>query len=160
MASHEDYLDQLLKDMEREQVNTEADDESIADILSALDVKTGKLEIIGKLVPTDEYIDMFDQHTFVAGMDFDKYGVLWYSTMSFRVQEDEHYKAPSGLYRWDFLNGKEPEFLGIFGTPERVQTYTDSLFVDKNTDKIMLIIAILNVFKYHCAKFVFSNNSM
>ena len=77
---------------------------------------------------------MFDQHTFVAGMDFDKYGVLWYSTMSFRVQEDEHYKAPSGLYRWDFLNGKEPEFLGIFGTPERVQTYTDSLFVDKNTD--------------------------
>ena len=104
------------------------------DILSAYDVETGKMKIIGKLIPADDYIDMDDQHSFVAGMDFDKEGVLWYSTMSFRVMEDEHYKSPSGLFRWDFMHGKEPEFLGLVGTEERVQTYTDSFFVDKKRD--------------------------
>lgn len=103
-------------------------------ILSALDPKTGKIEVIGDLIPTDDYIDIDDQHTFVAGMDFDKDGVLWYSTMSFRLYENEHFKAPSGFFRWDFLNSKEPEFLGIFGTAERVQTYTDSLIIDKERD--------------------------
>ncbi len=104
------------------------------DILSALDVKTGKIEKIGKLIPAEDFIDIDDQHTFIAGMDFDKDGVLWYSTMSFRVMEDEHYKAPAGFFRWDFLNGKEPEFLGLFGTPDRVQTYTCSLYIDKERD--------------------------
>lgn len=104
------------------------------DLLSALDVTTGKIEIIGKLIPAEDLIDMDDQHSFVAGMDFDKDGVLWYSTMSFRVMEDEHYKAPAAFFRWDFRNGKEPEFLGLFGTPERVQTYTCSLYIDKERD--------------------------
>ena len=103
-------------------------------ILTAYDVNTDKGEIVGDLIPADDYIDIDDGHTFVAGMDFDKYGVLWYSTMTFRKMEDEHYKAPSGLLRWDIMNGKKPEFLGLFGTPERVQTYTDSLFVDKERD--------------------------
>ncbi len=103
-------------------------------LLSALDVKTGKIETIGKLIPAEDFIDIDDQHTFVAGMDFDKDGVLWYSTMSFRYMEDEHYKAPAGFFRWDFLRGKDPEFLGLFGTPERVQTYTCSLYIDKERD--------------------------
>ena len=104
------------------------------DLLSSLDVKTGEMNIVGKLIPTDDYIDIDDQHTFVAGMDFDKDGVLWYSTMAFRVMENERYKAPAGLFRWDLLRGKEPEFLGLFGTEKRVQTYTDSFFVDKKRD--------------------------
>ena len=104
------------------------------DILSALDVKSGKIEAVGKLVPQDDYIDIDDQHTFVAGLDFDKDGVLWYATMSFRKMEDEHFKAPAGLFRWDVLNGGEPEFLGLFGTPERVQTYTCSFMIDKKRD--------------------------
>ena len=104
------------------------------DILSALDPKTGRIEKIGRLIPAQDYIDIEDQHTFVAGMDFDREGVLWYATMSFRYMEDEHYKAPSGFFRWDFLHGKAPEFLGLFGTPERVQTYTDSLYIDKDRD--------------------------
>lgn len=102
--------------------------------LSALDVKTGEIEVIGDLFPAEDYTYVRDQNTFSAGMDFDKDGVLWYSSMSFRVKEDEHFKVPSGLFRWDFLHGKEPEFLGLFGTAERVQTYTDSLYIDKEKD--------------------------
>lgn len=48
--------------------------------------------------------------------------------------EDEHYKVPSGLYRWDIFGGKKPEFLGLFGTKDRVQTYTDSFIIDKERD--------------------------
>lgn len=32
------------------------------------------------------------------------------------LMENEHYKAPSGLYRWDIFGGGKPEFLGLFGT--------------------------------------------
>ena len=103
-------------------------------LLSAYDINTGKLQIVGDLIPADDLIDMEDQHSFVAGMDFDKDGVLWYSTMSFRVMEDEHYKVPSCLFRWDILKGGKPEFLGLFGTETRVQTYTDSFIIDKKRD--------------------------
>jgi len=104
------------------------------EFLSSYDPKTGKMDVVGRLIATDEYINMDDQHTFIAGMDFDKDGVLWYSTMGFRVMEDEHYKVPSGLYRWDIFSGKKPEFLGLFGTKDRVQTYTDSFIIDKEKD--------------------------
>jgi len=94
--------------------------------------RNGKLLGIGKAA--EDYIDIDDQHTFVAGMDFDADGVLWYTCMSFRVMENEHYKAPAGFFRWDFLHGGKPEFLGLFGTPERVQTYSCSLAIDKKRD--------------------------
>lgn len=103
-------------------------------LLSAYDIETGKLQVVGDLIPADDLIDMDDQHTFVAGMDFDRYGVLWYATMSFRVMEDEHYKVPACLFRWDVLRGGKPEFLGLFGTETRVQTYTDSFMIDKERD--------------------------
>ena len=103
-------------------------------ILSCYDIEKGEISKVGDLIPADKYIDVDDAHTFIAGMDFDKDGVLWYSTMAFRVMEDEHYKVPSGLFRWDISGGKKPEFLGLFGTPERVQTYTDSFIIDKEKD--------------------------
>lgn len=104
------------------------------DILSALDVKTGEIEVIGKMVPADEYVDNDEQHVLIPGMAFDRDGVLWYATMSFRNNEDEYYKVPSVLFRWDFLHGGKPEPLGLFGTPGRVQTFSDSFFVDKERD--------------------------
>lgn len=104
------------------------------DLLSAYDPATGEIHVVGKLIPAEDYIDIDDQHTFVAGMDFDADGVLWYTCMSFRVMENEHYKAPAGFFRWDFLHGGKPEFLGLFGTPERVQTYSCSLAIDKKRD--------------------------
>jgi len=103
-------------------------------LLSCYDTKTDKISLVGDLIMADEYIDIEDGHSFVAGMDFDKHGVLWYSVMNFRKMEDEHYKAPAGFFRWDIFGGKKPEFLGLFGTPERVQTYTDSFVIDKERD--------------------------
>ena len=102
--------------------------------LSCYNIKTGEISNVGSLFSADDFIDIHDGHTFVAGMDFDKDGVLWYSTMTFRAMEDEHYKAPAGFYRWDIFNGGKPEFLGLFGTKDRVQTYTCSLKIDKERD--------------------------
>jgi hypothetical protein len=103
-------------------------------LLSRYDVNTGKIEVVGDLIPADDLTDLDDQHSFVAGMDFDKDGVLWYATMSFRAMEDEHYKVPACFFRWDIKNEKNPEFLGLFGTSNRVQTYTDSFMIDKKRD--------------------------
>ncbi len=104
------------------------------DILSALDPKTGKIEAVGKLFPSDLLCDDEGQHGFVSGMDFDRDGVLWFATMSFRYDEGEYFKVPSMLGRWDFRNGNAPEILGVFGTVERAQTMTDNLIVDKERD--------------------------
>lgn len=104
---------------------------NFTDRLSAFDPKTNQMEAVGKLVPANEYVDNDRQHCLIPGAAFDRDGVLWYVTMSFRDNEDEYYKVPSMLMRWDFLHGqKQPECLGLFGTPERVQTHTVSLFID------------------------------
>lgn len=107
---------------------------NFTDRLSAYDVKTGKMEAVGKLIPADEYVDHDEQHAMIPGMAFDKYGVLWYSTMSFRDNEDEYYKVPSMLFRWDVLGGGKPECLGVFGTPDRVQTHNVNMYIDHKTD--------------------------
>ncbi|MBQ4161232.1 MAG: DUF871 family protein [Clostridia bacterium] len=104
------------------------------DLLSALDPKTGKIECIGKMFPAELLCDDEGQHAFVSGMDFDKDGVLWFATMSFRYDEGEYFKVPSMLGRWNFLGGEAPEILGVFGTAERAQTMTDSFIIDRERD--------------------------
>lgn len=107
---------------------------NFTDKLTAFDPKTDTVEYMGKLIRADEYVDNDQQHAMIPGMAFDKYGVLWYVTMSFRDDETEFYKVPSVLCRWDIFNGKEPEYLGLFGTVNRVQTHSDSFFIDKERD--------------------------
>lgn len=107
---------------------------NFTDKLSAYNVETGEMECLGKMIPADEYVNNDQQHAMLPGMAFDKYGVLWYVTMSFRDNEDEYYKVPSMLCRWDVLGGGEPEVLGLFGTVDRVQTHTDSFYIDKERD--------------------------
>ena len=107
---------------------------NFTDTLSAYNVKTGKMDAIGKMIPADEYVDQDQQHAMIPGMAFDKYGVLWYCTMSFRDNEDEYYKVPSMLFRWDVLGGGKPECLGLFGTPDRIQTHSVNMYIDKEKD--------------------------
>ena len=107
---------------------------NFTDILSAYDPKTNKIEIIGKLIPADEYVDNDAQHAMIPGMAFDKDGVLWYSTMSFRDNEDEFYKVPSMLGRWDVLHADKPEILGLLGTPDRIQTHNVNMSIDLKRD--------------------------
>lgn len=107
---------------------------NFTDQLSAYDPRTGKMEIIGKMVPADEYVDQDKQHCMIPGMAFDAEGALWYVSMSFRDNEDEYYKVPSMLFRWDFIHGCKPEPLGLFGTPGRVQTHNVNMFIDWKRD--------------------------
>ena len=48
---------------------------------------------------------------------FDADGVLWYVISSMRDNEDDYYKVPATLMRWDITRGGKPESLGIMGTP-------------------------------------------
>ncbi len=107
---------------------------NFTDLLSAFDPRTGKMECLGKMMPADEYVDNDSQHCMIPGMAFDRYGVLWYVTMSFRDNEDEYYKVPSMLWRWDVTRGGKPEPLGLFGTPERVQTFSVNMYIDHRRD--------------------------
>lgn len=69
--------------------------------------------VIGMLIPGNDFIDIDNQHTLVACIYSDRDGVLRYATIFFRKMENEHYKAPSGLFRWDFLHGGEPDVIAI-----------------------------------------------
>lgn len=119
---------------------------NFTDKLSAYDVKTGKIEYIGKLIPADEYVDHDAQHAMIPGMSFDKDGVLWYSIMSFRDNEDVYYCVPAILCRWDVLHGGKPEALGVFGTVERAQIDTVSVFIDKKKD---ILYSVSTNHSYH-----------
>lgn len=62
------------------------------------------------LIPPDPEMKSFN----VFGPALDSKNVLWYCPTSF-YSPDNHI---AWLYRWDFLNGKEPENLGIIGSQE------------------------------------------
>ncbi len=106
---------------------------------SAFDPKTGKLEVLGRFKETDEYVDNDIQHDIAAGMDFDANGVLWYVISSMRDNEDEYYKVPATLMRWDITRGGRPESLGIMGTPERAVGMTNGVHIDKTCDILYVV---------------------
>lgn len=107
---------------------------------SAYDPKSGKLEVIGPFKDADEYVDKDIQHALAAGMDFDADGVLWYVISSMRDNEDDYYKVPATLMRWDITRGGKPESLGIMGTPERAVGMTNGVHIDKKRD-ILYVVA-------------------
>lgn len=82
------------------------------DYVYMLDTKTDKIEVLGAWgidkLPDDP--TMFGANVF--GPALDSKNVLWY-TVTALFPVDNHYAA---LYRWDFLNGKEPENLGAIGS--------------------------------------------
>lgn len=88
----------------------------------ALDPASGKIEPIGNHLPGGrvDYI-RGENRCGIFGMDFDSKGNLWYAMTS---KSDEtgapEYGLPAGLFRWNVFTEREPEFVGMIGTPERV----------------------------------------
>ena len=73
---------------------------------------TLELESMGSFLPESaEFTEPYAPFTMV----FDKKGVLWYALSSF----DKFYSMTGcQLCRWDILNGKKPQNMGILGTVE------------------------------------------
>ncbi|MBR6748687.1 MAG: hypothetical protein IKM07_07085 [Clostridia bacterium] len=110
------------------------------------DLKTGEFSIIGSIVPEDGYFDVdYAKLSYSCGnFCIDKYGVLWYELRVYMNNHKEGCRTRlnpyhSRLYRWDVLNGREPEYLGIMGTPERLHGITVEMEYDEKTDRIYCV---------------------
>ncbi|MEA4889574.1 MAG: hypothetical protein VB070_08955 [Clostridiaceae bacterium] len=109
-----------------------------ADSLLKFDFTTQKFSTVGSLVPKDglmAYPNEFTDHhcdTFAI----DKYGVIWYQYYLWNVQNTENirYNLPNYLMRWDVENGKEPELMGVLGTPNWIQRLTTEMEIDQERD--------------------------
>jgi hypothetical protein len=68
------------------------------------------------------------------GLAFDSQGILWQATLC-PINEAVGFMAH--LFRWDIMKGKEPEYVGLIGTPERVVACVSEMHID--TDDVLHI---------------------
>lgn len=106
--------------------------------LSALDPKTGRVEILGSFLDESSYSTESGAHPYIGCMGFDRYGELWACVCTVRKKGAEDYKLPALLVRWDVLRGENPTVLGIAGTPARVITTVCTMLMDHENDRMFL----------------------
>lgn len=109
------------------------------DEISAYDLITDNFEVIGHYKQAEFYFKGIENHDYIGAMDFDANGVLYYIVCGLRQDSGEDFKLGNSLMRWDILNGKAPEFLGLAGTERRVTTSSCSLFIDKEKQILYII---------------------
>ncbi len=86
-----------------------------SDWLYAFDPETLKFERFGDFRPAS-----FIQSApwmMQKGLAFDSKGILWQASL---CPISESVGSMAHLFRWDIMDGKEPEYVGLLGTPDRV----------------------------------------
>ena len=63
------------------------------------------------------------------GLAFDSKGILWQATLC-PINEAVGFVAH--LFRWDIMAGKEPEYIGLLGIPDRVTACVSEMHIDSN----------------------------
>ncbi|WP_407270176.1 hypothetical protein [Radiobacillus sp. PE A8.2] len=109
------------------------------DEISAFDPKNDSFEVIGRYKKPEFYLKGVENTDYIGAMDFDANGVLYYIVCGLRQDHGEDFKLGNSLMRWDILNGKGPEFLGLAGTDNRVTTSSCSLFIDKGKQILYVV---------------------
>lgn len=99
----------------------------VCDILSALDVRTNKLEILGSCDPGP--IVKKNYPRCATGLTFDKEGVLWYNLVSVVAGGIGGW---SHLCKWDITRHGKPELVGLLGSLDRAVSYVSEIIYDKN----------------------------
>ena len=95
------------------------------------DPPTGKIENMGKYIPTEKF-NAEENRNVIFGMDFDTKGVLWYCVSAINDGGEHHeFGLPAGLFRWDVSRGGKPEYMGIAGVPERAACTVSEVSVNK-----------------------------
>ncbi len=109
-----------------------------ADDMLKFDFKSQSFSKAGRLVPKDGLMKLPNEYTdhHCDTFAIDKYGVIWYqySLWSAMATEDIRYRHPNYLMRWDIENGKDPELMGVLGTPDWVQGLTTEMEIDQERD--------------------------
>ncbi len=105
-----------------------------------LEFATGKTSCLGRAVPMDGIYELPDKKAdfSVHGFDFDKDGVMWLAVQGSGGMGDEPVWFPHLPYlvRWDPDNGEAPYCCGLFGRPERIQTYITEIEYDPVYDRL------------------------
>ena len=107
--------------------------------LNCYNMQTGEFSHIGRFINPELFSTDEKTNHYLGCMAFDKNNVLYYVVGFPRKNKMDDFKLPCALMRWDFLAGKDPEYLGIPGTKERVVTSSSSLLMDTGRD-IMYIV--------------------
>ncbi|NLA84036.1 MAG: hypothetical protein GX854_05815 [Clostridiales bacterium] len=114
-----------------------------ANEMFAFDTVTKKVTSIGRWLPFDSLYN--DKYTTPAINEFavDKYGVLWIPCTVYNIPRDlkdyRIYSLPDYLIRWDYLNNKSPELLGVIGTESYGHGQTSACSIDKENDILYLV---------------------
>jgi hypothetical protein len=98
-----------------------------SDWLYAFDPETLEFERLGDFRPA-----AFIQSApwmMQKGLAFDSKGILWQATLC-PINEAVGFVAH--LYRWDIMGGKEPEYVGLLGTPDRVTACVSEMHMDSD----------------------------
>lgn len=98
----------------------------MSDLFAALDVKTGRLEVVGS---GDPEIIRQNYPRCPNGLAFDDDGVLWYSLNGC---VGGFMGVWSHLARWDVTRGGKPEVLGLLGTVKRSVWFSSEAILHKN----------------------------
>ena len=110
------------------------------ELLQAYDPATGKLEVIGSVMP--EELTHYPHHGMIYGFDFDENDVLWYGLMTHPQPGSGYtgFEVSFFLCSWDFLHGGKPINYGMMGTEKRrVLVFseahiTDGIFIGADTN--------------------------
>jgi sugar lactone lactonase YvrE len=114
-----------------------------ANEMFSFDTVTKKVTPIGRWLPFDDlYIDKYTTPA-INEFAIDKYGVLWIPCAVYNIPRDlkdyRTYKLPDYLIRWDYLNNKDPELLGVIGTETYGHGQTSAASIDKENDILYLV---------------------
>ena len=98
---------------------------------------------IGYKTTFKSFVDRMPTTMGVNEFAIDKHGVLWYVIALYHFQKPDddyyHYALPDYLMRWDYLNGEEPECLGMAGTPQHLHGQTSGVCIDKARDLLYMV---------------------
>ncbi len=104
-------------------------------IMYKLEFATGEVTVLGSPVPKDGLFA--PGYTRITAFDIDKDGVLWLALMGASGTYPPYkYFDRSYLTRWDPDNGEEPFVCGLFGRPERIQSYITEIEYDHKYDRL------------------------
>ncbi len=108
------------------------------DHLWRYDYATGEVTYAGRMLPEDGIVELPNKESCYATYTFaiDGEGVLWYAMRGWQIKNasDFSYTIPCYLCRWDIDAGRQPEVLGILGTPRNVQRLTCEMEYDRARD--------------------------
>ena len=110
------------------------------ELLHSFDPATGKLEVVGSVMPDD--LKKYPHYGMIYGYDFDEDGVLWYGLETHPQPSSGYtgFEVSFFLCSWDFLHGGKPINYGMMGTEKRrVLVFceahiTDGLFIGADTN--------------------------